>query len=222
MTDQSDAPLPDLTFVSEARAGNHLAGWFFIGLGLLIGGVGFLQPDTILWHLLGGALLAGIGGLVFYSVSGGYPRLRIHGPAIWIENRWRTSRPFNLNELGAAHVVEVVTILDGRNLREYCLCFLRREEEQSLRDAGQPMPSGATAYYRVLTLATLIPFDRARAEEIASVINTHRPAWVPELSDADRKFLSRVPGDRHFVYLVGLFAFAALLFLIVFLLKSAS
>lgn len=222
MTETSETAVPDLTFVSETKRSSHVVGWFFIGLGVLIAGVGFSQPETILWHLLGGTLLAGVGALVFYSIAGGYPRLRLHGPALWIENRWRSSRPFNLHELGAAHVLEVRTFLPGRNIKEHCLCFLRREEEQVLLNAGQPMPTEATAYYRVQTLATLIPFDRSRAEELASVINTHRPAWVPELSQADRKALSRAPGDRQFVYVAGLFAITAILLLIVVLLNSAS
>jgi hypothetical protein len=212
----------DLTFVSETKRSSHLVGLFFIGLGVVIAGVGLLQPETILWHLLGGALLAGLGALVFYSVSGGYPRLRLHGPALWVENRWRRGPALDLNELGKANVLEVRTVLPGRDIRELCLCFLRREEEQALLDAGRPMPTEASAYYRTMTLATLIPFDRTRAEEIAAVVNAHRPTWTPDLTDAARQILSRGPGDRHFVYLVGLFSMAAILLLIVFLLRSAS
>lgn len=222
MTDTSETAVPDLTFVSETKRSSRLVGWFFIGLGVLIAGIGLRQPDTILWHLFGGTLLAGLGALVFYSIAGGYPRLRLHGAALWIENRWRRGQILDLNELGTAHVREVRTMLPGRNIKELCLCFLRRDEEQALLDAGQPMPTEATAYYRVLTLATLIPFDRTRAEEVAGVVNAHRPTWTPDLADTARQPLSRAPGDRHFVHLVGLFALAAILFLIVFLLRSAS
>ena len=222
MTEMSETAVPDLTFVSETKRSSQLVGWFFIGLGVLIAGIGLLQPETILWHLLGGALLAGLGGLVFYSISGGYPRLRLHGPALWVENRWRRGQVLDLNELGTANVREVRTVLPGRDIREHCLCLLRRGEEQVLLDAGKPMPTEASAYYRVLTLATLIPFDRTRAEEIAGMVNAHRPAGTPDLTNTARQYLSRAPGDRHFVYLVGLFAMAAIPLLIVFLLNSAS
>lgn len=222
MTDTSAIAVPDLTFVSEIKGRLHLAAWFFIGLGVLIAGVGLLQPDTIIWHLLGGTLLAGLGALVFYSIAGGYPRLRLQGPALWVENRWRRGRPLDLNELGSANVLEVRTVLPGRDLKEHCLCFLRRDEEQALLDAGRPMPTEAPAYYRVLTLATLIPFDRVRAEEIAAVINAHRPTGTIDLADTARQSLARAPGDRHFVFLVGLFAMAAILLFIVFLLNATS
>ena len=76
-------------------------------------------------------LMIGVGALAFYSSSGGYPRLRIHGAALWVENRWRRGRILDLHELGALWQV-LRGVLDLLDAAEAILARVHRDG----RDAG--------------------------------------------------------------------------------------
>ncbi len=204
----------DLTFHPEDQRAGYVTGIGFALVGFGCGALTFLEPGGNIPYLVLGSLLGTFGLLVLLSTVRGYPRLRVAGGYVWVEGLWHQSEVLSLTELGEAHAVWS----RNRRVPRIALAFLRREEEQALYETGLPIPTDMGAFYKILPLNGLIPFNLDKAEEIAGVVNEQRPRYKPLLGPTDRRqFVGNVRNRQWFVALTYLVV-AAILFALMLLL----
>jgi hypothetical protein len=206
----------DLTFHPEDQRAGYTTGIGLAVLGFGCAALTFLEPGGDLPYLILGILLGTFGLVMLLPVARGYPRLRIAGGYVWLEGLWHRSEVLSLTELGEAHVVWS----RARRVPRIALAFLRRDEDQALRESGVPIPTDMGAFYKVLPLNGLIPFNLDRAAEIASVVNEQRPFYEPTLGPTEKRDLVATVHKRQWRVTLTYFAVAGLFLVLALLLRQ--
>lgn len=178
---------------------------------------GLASAEQVAIFVLALVMMA-VTALVILATLRGLPRLHLWRNYAWIQTLLGPRQMLDLDELGEAQMVEY-----RRNLhRSYYLGFLRRDEEQVLREAGQPVPKNIAAFYRSLAVGILVSDNPVRVQEIAGVINARRNRFAVDLETSGRAAALHRIEARFLFYALTLVAVFVVSIVVLVVLRNAT